>query len=438
MNCWIILDIEEYSDKKTIKVAYAKLLKVTKPDEDPEGFKELHMAYKEALALVSEYKESSAPQCFTLPKNDNKAISFEGDFFQESSEEPKSDLEGGSLKNNDNKTTNDTDQLPEQPYETPVVEGYAEHVDSNQVLENLEAAYGTPKSEIYPETKDSSEYSNNVEDDQSYLATDSFNSLEAQTKLAQDWNYLELQTKFIIERKATDSTLSDWQFLENIPSMIDLDFRSEASDRVFEIVSEINQISLEKKTLLVKEPILNYLNSFFLWDKKWQHYEETYGYQQTDAVFPYLTEEVAELQNIDEKKPAKKLYYFRRIAAYLVDLLVIYVPYLVQKYILELPSGTNMKVLIAIGAVYWFIIIPILEASPKHQASLGKKLFDIKVVNAAGNHVSLYQSFWRAIATVFCIGFFKIVLFINIYLAYKKTALLQDILSKSYVIKEPK
>jgi hypothetical protein len=49
MSIWDILEIEATSDTKVIKRAYAKKLKVTRPDEDPKGFQELHWAYKTAL-----------------------------------------------------------------------------------------------------------------------------------------------------------------------------------------------------------------------------------------------------------------------------------------------------------------------------------------------------------------------------------------------------
>jgi len=52
MNCWEILGIESNVDKKAIKIAYSKLLKITRPDDDPDGFERLHSAYKTALNSV--------------------------------------------------------------------------------------------------------------------------------------------------------------------------------------------------------------------------------------------------------------------------------------------------------------------------------------------------------------------------------------------------
>lgn len=49
MSNWQTLGLEPTYDKKIIKRAYAALLKVTRPDETPEAFKQLYAAYQQAL-----------------------------------------------------------------------------------------------------------------------------------------------------------------------------------------------------------------------------------------------------------------------------------------------------------------------------------------------------------------------------------------------------
>ena len=44
-----VLGLPDDADERAIKRAYAKLLKTTRPDEDPEGFQRLHDAYRYAL-----------------------------------------------------------------------------------------------------------------------------------------------------------------------------------------------------------------------------------------------------------------------------------------------------------------------------------------------------------------------------------------------------
>ncbi|GGD41167.1 J domain-containing protein [Pseudoxanthomonas indica] len=49
MDPFELLGLEEDADQTTIKRAYARLLKVTRPDTDPVGFQQLHEAYQSAL-----------------------------------------------------------------------------------------------------------------------------------------------------------------------------------------------------------------------------------------------------------------------------------------------------------------------------------------------------------------------------------------------------
>lgn len=52
MDCWSILQLADDADERSIKRSYARLLKVTRPDEDAEGFQRLREAYEEALEIA--------------------------------------------------------------------------------------------------------------------------------------------------------------------------------------------------------------------------------------------------------------------------------------------------------------------------------------------------------------------------------------------------
>ncbi|SEQ23212.1 hypothetical protein SAMN03159444_01276 [Pseudomonas sp. NFACC02] len=67
-DCWKVLDLPGRSDERSVKRQYAKLLKVSRPDEDPVGFQHLREAYEQALQILREHDEPDALAC-THPAN---------------------------------------------------------------------------------------------------------------------------------------------------------------------------------------------------------------------------------------------------------------------------------------------------------------------------------------------------------------------------------
>ncbi|MBO3276792.1 J domain-containing protein [Pseudomonas schmalbachii] len=66
MSCWEILGLEEEADERAIKRHYARLLKSTRPDEDPAAFQALREAYEQALRWVQWRADAGAEANETL------------------------------------------------------------------------------------------------------------------------------------------------------------------------------------------------------------------------------------------------------------------------------------------------------------------------------------------------------------------------------------
>jgi ankyrin repeat protein len=74
-NIWTILQIQQTHDTKAIRQAYAKQLKETNPEIDPEGFKELRAAYEEALSHAGNASHTRTPSpAPTAIRNSNQIL----------------------------------------------------------------------------------------------------------------------------------------------------------------------------------------------------------------------------------------------------------------------------------------------------------------------------------------------------------------------------
>lgn len=136
--CWKILEINSTSDEKAIRRAYAKKLKVTRPDEDPAGYQALRAAFDEALvqaAYQREYEERAAA---------NRADSLleEADSAQLSTESAdESPLQAGEFEPCfANEAENSTACEP-CPIEVSLADSAHEEITSNPAPEEISYVY---------------------------------------------------------------------------------------------------------------------------------------------------------------------------------------------------------------------------------------------------------------------------------------------------------
>ena len=408
MDCWEVLEIARFSDKKTIKIAYAKQLKLHRPDDDPQAFQRVHRAYQSALSWVPDAIEDTSAWMRVEDEPSDEALT---EIVVESLNRQRDDIAVNTDKRSDETVTVDAPVLTE--------------------LSNLDDVIAAEMSS---------------EPELSQADRQLLDEIHAQEHLlSEDWQNLYSKTSYIVKSPTTCNDLNEWKSLESLVSMNDLEFRKAASDQVFEVVAEVNSASLANKHLYIKRPVLNYLNKLFSWDKKWQEYQHNHSREKLNAIYPYLEEAEKPVKGINKKR---ELYYYRRGAAFAIDLSLLFVPilvYLIVKSILVAAGLENWFESLGIKgesvAVIWVIaylllLIPFQESS-QYQATIGKRLLELQVIDGRGDRIGFFQAFWRSLVTVGCCIGIKAVVFINFALSYWRSEILQDTLSRSYVILRP-
>lgn len=417
-DCWQVLGLEYGVDKKAIKSAYAKRLKKTRPDENPDGFKALHDAYQSALRIASsEYyqQDMEGTDTETTPKPmwDDENLSFNPDYL----------------------ATDQTDEK-KQPLAAPEREEVSESKETHHQLN------GERPEDIRNDTQDAvlSRRLSAETLEQEVIANEVVAQQHAQEEamyeaLQADWDCLFEKVQALIVSPKGGLKVDEWRFIEDVPSMLDLEFKGRAADQMFGIVAETNEISLRAKSLRIQPPVLNYLNAFFDWEGRWQTYAYRFDETMLNAVFPYLSS--AQNADAEHSNGPREVHYYKRLMAFLMDAGIVMG---VIKFALLILAPMNLAeeydtgVYIQALAFYFLLIVPVMEASYT-EASLGKMVFGLRVISKQGLKLPWYQSFWRSIISLACIAGFKIVVWLNIFFIHKYDALLQDLASRSYVVR---
>lgn len=284
MSCWQVLAIEPTSDKKAIKKAYAKLLKITRPDEDPIGFQHLYDAYQQALEW-SEYV-------------DDDDDDFEDDSIFESvvDTDESQDTDANTVEINDKETEvevekpeiiNPTILTLEKPPIINTPEVPEQHVVSTYVPEIPETTNPLLVTTLNPTTTSSPEPNT-----QPVLMTPE-QQVEIDNYLERELGHIQWWIQQLLQDEIATNDIKSWSFLKRSPLLNDLTWRSTLSYYVFEQVAKANlhvvaNKSLMPKRLYVQREIINYLNGIFHWHEDWQNLEKIFSNDIISAIFNYI------------------------------------------------------------------------------------------------------------------------------------------------------
>lgn len=414
---WEILEVTAEADQKAIKQAYARKLKQTRPDDDPEGFKVLHDAYKQALAWSSYQDFIDHDDHYEDDERSTKQALQSSENLTEQIIEPKTALKLTRL-------APPTSLIETEPTSYPplVLQAAEQEAVPVTTQANTSELDETPSLILHPLEPP----------EQQAQRVPAWHQEIAAFEV--DWQYFQQQFSINIHNEIARKNPNDWIFIEQLPSFIDLEFRERLSHELFGFISESNLKAGEQKTLFIKPPVLQYLNQLFAWDQQWRYFTAAFGEQQADAILLHLETNPSTQTKV--RVQPEDLYYYSRFMAFLIDLALVFV-------LVDLPSLAFMQFtkdvirldqLFFVGLLVWLLVYPLVEAS-QWQASVGKRLMKLRVVNKQGQTLGLAHAYLRHLVTNACILGFKIVVWINLLLAYKRNMLLQDWLTHSYVVK---
>jgi len=124
--------------------------------------------------------------------------------------------------------------------------------------------------------------------------------------------------------------------------------------------------------------------------------------------------------------------FWARVVAFIIDLVILGVVCMIPVYLVIL---TNIPELVGLSLVVWFLALlyfPVMESS-KWQGTVGKKLVNLKVVDAEGNRLSIFRSVLRSVVKYISFNLTMCLISVLIPCSKDKRAL-HDSLSGSYVV----
>ncbi len=435
MNYWQILGIKKTADLANIKRAYAAKLKLTKPDEDPEGFKRLHAAYKQASRYAKANANSAPAPAAIETESFPTTQPCAGHVTPEQPEESAKQAL--------------PEDMPEPPHVEPLanrnepdrIERAGESIEYPPLMQDeravVEDIAEMPQAEVFhaPEREapehEEDIYRRELEEIARGDTEDNLAMLQA------EWEEITRRVDEVTEHMATLNALPAWRFLDEHDALLDLQFKSELSLYIFHKIATRLQEAGNRAVL--KREVFFFLNRLFFWSERRDLLEEDFGHEAVDAVMqavPGIGSRGIKWFCLKKHKgeivPAG---YYKRILATMIDWALLgLVAMLLAEINIGLFSSSQRDGFVDFitGMLLYPVLAPLMEATAL-QGTPGKILLGIKVVNQKGHRLNIFHALWRSIMFAVTLAAIKITVWINFFL--RGHQLLHDRMSMSMVIR---
>lgn len=382
MDCWQYLEIEPTNDIRVIKKAYAKRLKLTKPDEKPEEFQELHNAYQYAQYLA----------------RNNERLAAQADVHVDIQDENQENLV--------------SDEQLFAPLEENEQQSH-EQSSAPQNAEELEEESG-PQEYIYKAEMD--------EVHQKIVELLASPSLLGKRY---NWEFLE-----------THELILDFQFNQ----YLGLTIFSEIS----KLWSMKRPLSYNYSKM--PKHILNYLDGIFSWDSNREMLYHYFGYELVENILRALVIDHHVGMEIESVKGGKRVETGfqevsyasggKRFSAFCIDAILLAaimaaVKTLGLTYFPEFitwASEYGVKIFILM-----YVVLCLLLESSSLRATPGKLLMKISVTNKQHQRLSFWHNLLRVVVVGLCMG----TVIVYLLLLYLDTSIWYDKWTSTRVIENP-
>jgi len=453
MSPWEILELAPCDDARAIKRAYAKKLKLTRPDEKPEEFQQLYSAYKWALKAAEELKEEkkesqeplSTEVLAEVASAEQAALSPETGQFQGQAEPQ---VQQGSELNHLDHSSVSSETIGQAQSKVSL--------DLNQVQDQETGGERQQEASTEKHTEDKDVQEESVQENPIEEVDTEQNPQRAQ-RIAEYHRVLE-QVDRLLQEPSKFNVKENWRFLTDTPYMLDEEYNWNLGLSIFERFARINLqagegASKDKKQTQLSNNILQYCNSLFEWDGNASYLYGALEESLCDVIFNSLQSEEVTVDPAQGLRGGRKLirqkttqpeetydqYYFGHLlargVAVLLDLLLLYVAVgfiasVVMMKVYDMPEGAATAMALGICCLAYLLMAWIAESS-RFQATPGKYLMGYKVTNKKFERIGYGHGLWRLLSFTLTLPLGKIGWLINCFLGGN---LMHDRLSSSHVI----